>query len=137
MTPTLTQIAKGALLFGGGLFGIGFLLAIPRELLLKPWLGEMGAVIVELPIVLGLSWLFARFLMRGAPAAWLILPRLMMGASALASLLLAEILLSVLALGQTWAAALASLVTPKGLAGLAAQALACSFPSMQQRLIRS
>ncbi|MGL5362310.1 MAG: hypothetical protein ACRDBH_05485 [Bosea sp. (in: a-proteobacteria)] len=137
MTPRWTQITKAALLFGLGLFGIGFLLAIPRELLLKPSLGEMGAVMVELPVVLGLSWHLARLLMRGSRFAWQLMPRLVTGAGALACLLMAEILLSVLALGQTWAAAFASIITPKGLAGLAAQALACSFPSMQQRMIRT
>jgi hypothetical protein len=137
MMPPWTEIAKAALLFGTGLFGIGFLLAIPRELWLKPSLGEMGAVMIELPIILGLAWILARLLMRGTTSAWLNLPRLAMGAGALACLLLAELLLSVLALGQTWAQAFASFITPKGLAGLAAQALACSFPSMQQRMIRT
>lgn len=137
MRPNRTEIAKAALVFGSSLFAMGFLLAIPRELWLKPSLGEMGAVMVELPIALGLSWLLARLLMHGSRAAWLLMPRLVMGAGALACLLLAEVLLSVLALGQTWSATFASFITPKGLAGLAAQALACSFPFMQQRLIRT
>ncbi len=135
--PSRTEIAKAALIFGGGLFAMGFALAIPRELWLKPRLGELGAVMVELPVILCLSWVLARLLMRGPRQAWCMRHRLVMGAGALACLLTAEAVLSIFVLGQTWSAAFSSFTSPKGLAGIAAQALACSFPFLQQRMIQS
>lgn len=137
MRPDRTEIAKAALIFGSGLFAIGFALAIPRELWVKPWLGEIGAVMVELPIILGFAWWLSVALMRAHRRNWNRVTRLVMGIGALMCLLLAELMLGILVLGQTLTSFLTTFLTVKGLAGLAAQALACSFPLLQMKAARS
>jgi hypothetical protein len=137
MIPDRANLAWAALVFGFSLFGIGFALAVPRELWIKPWLGGTYAVLLELLILLPLAWWLAKALMRGPRSQWGLAPRLRMGAGAMACLLLAELVLSISVLGQSLLATLATFVTPKGVAGLAAQLLACSFPWIQMKVARS
>jgi hypothetical protein len=137
MSTSRTELAKAGLIYGSALFAAGFAMAIPRELWLKSWLGESGAILVELPIVLSFGWWLSAVLMRGDRSGWRGGERLAMGAAALLCLLLTEAMLGILAFGQSVPSFLATFLTFKGLAGLAAQALACCFPLLQMKAVRS
>ncbi len=137
MSPSRTELVKAGLIYGNLLFAAGFAMAIPRELWLKSWFGETGAVLVELPVVLAFGWWLSALLMRGDRTGWGAGARLAMGAAALLGLLLAEGMLGVLGFGQTVPSFLATFLTFKGLAGLAAQALACCFPLFQMKAFPS
>lgn len=102
-------------------FAAGFALGTARVLLLSPRLGETGAVFLELPVMLALSWLAAgwiahRFAVPPDAAA-----RLAMGGVAFLCLMAAETALSTLGFGRSMAEHLAGYAEPARAAGLAAQ----------------
>lgn len=109
-----------ALLYVAAVFAAAFALGTFRILVLVPRLGELAAVTLEVPVVLGLSWLVAGRVLR----RWH-LPRpgqrLAMGGLAFALLMLGETILGVTLFGRTPAGSLAAMATLPGLVGLAGQ----------------
>ena len=111
-------IRAGAAYFGL-VFAAGFILGTLRVLVVLPLTGELAAVLMELPVMLGLSWLAAGWVLarmplwRGGRAA--------MGAWAFALLMLAEAALSVLVFGRSLAEHAALWVGAPGALGLAGQ----------------
>jgi hypothetical protein len=114
-------------------FAAGFAFGTIRMLWLVPALGsETAAVLAELPFMIAISWLAARFTVRrfavprGARAA-------AMGALAFALLMGAEAALGILAFGQSageWARALFAL---PGILGLSGQIAFAFFPLIAAR----
>lgn len=102
-------------------FAAGFVLGTVRVLVLVPNLGELAAVLLELPVMLGISWGLAGWLVQVFAVPRRPGPRLAMGGLALGLLLLAEAELAVLLFGETLAAFHSRFATPPGLAGLAGQ----------------
>ena len=94
-TPTL----KAAAAYFALVFTLGFVLGTLRVTMLVPRLGELMAVMVELPLMLTAAWFICRGVVRhfGVPAA--AGPRLAMGAVAFALLTMAEFALSVAVFG--------------------------------------
>ncbi|MCG6117870.1 MAG: hypothetical protein MEQ07_06715 [Aquimonas sp.] len=121
----MSLLRSAALLFAG-VFALGFVLGVLRTLLLAPWLGELAAVAVELPVILAASWWWCGWLLRrsderslrgsGARA-------LAMGAIALGLLLAAELGLSMILAGRSAGEHLALYALPAHQLGLAAQCL--------------
>ena len=112
-------------------FSIGFALGIVRVLLVTPRAGAMTAVLLEAPIMLVASWHVCRQCVRRFRVEDSLHARLIMGAVALATLLLAEIALAESILGRTLAEYLASLRSATGGVGLAAQIAFGAFPLLQ------
>jgi hypothetical protein len=84
-------------------FAAGFIAGSIRVLIVAPRLGRLGAVIIELPAMLAISWLICgwavwRF---GVPAR--LGARAVMGAIAFALLMLAELSVSVVVFGRSFA----------------------------------
>jgi hypothetical protein len=112
-------------------FAAGFVLGVLRALVLVPLLGELGAVLVELPVILAISWLACTRILRRWP-----LPPLgaaAMGAIALLLLMLAEAGLSTLLAGRSLAEHLTLYAQPSHQVGLAGQLAFAVFPWMQAR----
>lgn len=128
----MPAVVIAATVYFGAVFAAGFVLGTLRVLVLAPRLGDLGAVAVELPVMLALSWVIAARVLRRHP-----LPpggpRLAMGALAFALLLLAEAALAYLLAGQTPAGWAASLATAPGLLGLAGQIAFALMPWLQGR----
>lgn len=103
-------------------FAAGFALGTLRVLVLAPALGPLAAVALELPVMLAISWVVARWsvLRHGVPAR--AAPRLVMGALAFALLIAAEAALGIWGFGQTARGFVAAFSTPEGALGLAGQA---------------
>ncbi len=102
-------------------FAIGFALGAARTLVTAPALGEVGAVALEAPVMLVLSWLVAawcaaRLKVPATPPA-----RLAMGGVAFALLMAAELALSLFLMHLSLAQHLASYGTLAGAVGLGAQ----------------
>lgn len=114
------RVARFALTYWAALFALGFVLGTIRVLWLAPMLGESAAVLAELPVMLGASWLWARRLLVRQPLASAG-QALAAGALAFALLLGAELVLGVVAFGQSPAEWLAALGRPPGTLGLAGQ----------------
>lgn len=107
------------------IFAAGFALGVVRELALRPWTGDLGAVLIELPVILLAAYFAARWLARRFSLGRTS-DRMVMGAVALTLLLAAEAALAGPVRGLSlfeWAAGFASLrgaVTLTGYAGFAA-----------------
>jgi hypothetical protein len=118
-------------------FAIGFALGTLRVTTLEPRLGELAAVAVELPAMLGASWLASAWLVRGFRVPRTTVARLAMGGLALALLLGAEWALGLLLFGRDAGAQIAAWTSPPGLLGLAAQLAFGLVPFVQaQRVLR-
>lgn len=116
----MPRIVLPALVYVSTVFAAAFVLGALRVLVVAPRLGELAAVALEVPVVLGLSWLVAGRVLRRWP---LPLPgqRLAMGGLAFALLMLAETILGITLFGRTPAGILAAMATLPGLIGLAGQ----------------
>ena len=115
----------GATYFGI-VFSFAFATGIVRVLWIAPRLGDAAALLIEIPTVVAASWMVARWLLRdrtipvGQCAA--------MGAVAFLLMMASETALSYVMNGQSPAEWGATLSTPLGCAGLAAQLVFAAMP---------
>ncbi len=112
-------------------FAAGFLLGVLRTLVLVPLLGELTAVLVELPLMLTIAWLVCTRILR----RWPLSPRSALGMGAVAFLLLmaAEASLSTLLAGRSLAEHLALYSQLPHQVGLAGQLAFALVPWLQAR----
>ena len=112
-------------------FAAGFVLGVLRTLVLIPLLGELAAVLVELPVILTIAWLICTRILR----RWPLLPpaAAAMGAIAFLLLMLAETSLSTLFAGRSLAEHLALYSQLPHQVGLAGQLAFALFPWIQAR----
>jgi hypothetical protein len=111
-------------------FSAGFVLGTFRVFLIAPRLGELSAVLFEMPIMLLASWLACGIAIRafdvsGAAAG------LAMGAIAFALLILAEVALARLAFDRSLGDYLRGLATNAGAIGLAGQIAFGCIPAIR------
>jgi hypothetical protein len=112
-------------------FAAGFLLGTVRVLAIVPRLGETAAVVLELPLMLGVSWVASRRLVGRFEVPPTIQARVVMGAVAFALLMAAELGVAILAFGRTAAEHAASYASARGALGLAAQIGFALLPLLQ------
>lgn len=129
----MTVALKAACAYAAIVFAIGFALGTLRVLFVAPGLGEAGAVLVELPVMLAVSWIacgriVGRYRVPGRPGT-----RLMMGGVAFLLLMLAELGVSVFAFGRTVAEHFDTYASPVAALGLAAQIAFALFPLLHLR----
>ena len=114
-------------------FLVAFALGVVRTSWLVPTIGAGPALAIELPLILALSWHVCRGLVGRfgiGPEAG---PRLLMGATAFALLTAAELLLSVVVIGQSPGDFLRGYATWLGAAGGLAQLVFAVFPLLQRK----
>ena len=117
-------------------FAAGFVLGTIRILVLEPSLGDTVAVIAEGPIILTISWLVCRWLIGKFGVAARRAPRLTMGMTAFALLLLAETGLAIGLFGRSLTDHFQSYGEPANAIGLAGQIAFGLFPFIQMVLGR-
>ena len=131
------MIRRGSIFAGAAyfavVFAIGFVLGTVRVLALAPRLGELGAGLVELPVILTASWFVAAAVVRRFAVPATVPARALMGGTALILLLAAEAGLAVFLFGRTLAAHLGSYGELVPLMGLMGQIAFAAFPLMQIR----
>jgi hypothetical protein len=112
-------------------FAAGFMLGVLRTLVLVPLLGELGAVLVELPVMLTIAWLVCTRILR----RWPLSPPSAVGMGAIAFLLLmgAEAGVSTLLAGRSLAEHLALYSQLPHQLGLAGQGAFALLPWIQAR----
>jgi hypothetical protein len=123
------MILKPALSYFAPVFAVAFAFGALRVMLITPLIGALAAVALEVPLILGLSWLVAGRVLRRWP-----LPRgqaFAMGALAFLILMLAEVALAYALSGQTPAAYAATFLTPPGALGLAGQIGFALIPALR------
>ncbi len=128
--PWSTALKAGIAYFAL-VFSLGFLLGAFRVAVVSPMIGELPAVIVELPVIVAASWFASRFLTDRCGVARRLAPRLVMGGSAFALLMMGEAGVSMLAFGRSIAQHLASLATVPSIVGLIGQMVFAILPAMQ------
>lgn len=114
-------------------FAIGFVLGTIRVLFLLQRIGELGAVVLELPVMLAASWMICRWLIRRLRVPGDVPSRLTMGACAFALLMVAELGLSVMVFGNSLSSHLQHFATDPGAIGLAGQIAFGLFPLLQRQ----
>lgn len=123
-------VAAGVAYFGI-VFAVGFALGTLRVLVLAPRLGEPAAVLLELPLMLAVSWVACGWLL----ARFRVPPRrshgLAMGAVAFALLMLGELSVSLALLGRSAAEHLAAYGTGSAALGLLAQLAFAAMPAVR------
>jgi hypothetical protein len=117
-------------------FAAGFVLGAARVLVIAPLIGELGAVIVELPIMLAVSWIVCGSLVERFRVPPDRRARLTMGAVAFALLMAAEFALSVWAFGRSVGDYAESFRTWAGVVGLAGQLAFAALPLLRMRNVR-
>lgn len=112
-------------------FAVGVVLGVARAALLAPWVGELAAVAIELPAILGAAWLASGWCVRRWTVPERRRFRLLMGAVAFALLMAAELILSSVLAGRDPAAHLASYREAGRLLGLLGQVVFALLPWLQ------
>ena len=123
-------LGAGALYFAG-MFGLGFVLGTLRVLVITPRFGEWAATLAELPLMLGVSWLYCSWLLQRFSVSARAAERLAMGAFAFALLMVAEVLLGVGLFDRGPAEQVREMTSGPGLAGLIGQLAFACFPMIQ------
>ncbi|MEO1039424.1 MAG: hypothetical protein AAFX09_07745 [Pseudomonadota bacterium] len=126
----LTPLLAGAVYFAL-VFVAGFVLGAVRVLALEPAFGEFRAVAAETPVMLAICWFVSGLVVRRFAVAPEPPARLIMGVSAFAMLILAELALFMLAFGGAPSQFIAGMTAPAGLLGLAGQLLFAGFPALR------
>jgi hypothetical protein len=123
--------ALAGVAYFGAVFSVGFAFGVVRSVVLAPVIGEAWAVALELPLILSVSWIFARLLIRKFNVAAIPAPRAVMGIAAFALLLTAEACLSLFVAGRTLMQHVELYRTTPALLGLAGQVAFAAFPLVQ------
>lgn len=114
-------------------FAFGFLLGAVRVLALAPRLGEALAVVIELPVMLVVSWIVCRRLIARYSVPGGLAPRLAMGGWAFGLFMVAEIAVSVFGFDRTIFQHFEGYLTATAMMGLLGQFAFALFPAIQLR----
>lgn len=109
-------------------FAAGFLMGVVRVLLIVPLAGAVTAVMLELPIMLAVSWLVCGWILDRPWAHRRLLDRAAMGVAAFALMMALEMTMALMIFGQSPTAVLKGLAAPAGVLGLAGQAAFAMLP---------
>ena len=113
------------------LFAVGFVLGALRVLVTAPLMNENLATMLELPVILTISWVVCAWLVRYFHIPAILHTRIIMGGLALALLLAAETLLGVIGFGLSIHEQVARYQQTAPMLGLMAQILFALFPAIQ------
>lgn len=114
-------------------FAAAFAIGVVRVLVLAPRLGETVAVLLEVPVVLALSWWICGLLVRRFAVGPEVGGRLAMGGLAFVVLQATEAGLAVTAFGESPSQFLAGFTTPAGVIGLSGQIGFALIPLVRRR----
>jgi len=128
----VSAAVKAGLAYFGTVFVAGFMLGTIRVLVAVPRFGELTSVLLEIPVILVVSWVMSDRITRRFSVSRAVSPRLLMGAVAFALLMLAEVGVSVLVFGRSIEEHAAAYRTSHGVIGLIAQIAFAFFPLFQR-----
>jgi hypothetical protein len=128
-------VVKAALFYFSTVFAVGFAVGATRVIWLQPRVGEMGAMALEAPLMVVVSWIACASVLRWAKPPSTVAARLAMGGMALSLLLTVDALLGWAAFGRSFAEQLASYGRVPGALGLAAQCVFGLLPLVRLRTV--
>lgn len=126
----MTKALRLALIYFAAVFAVAFVLGTIRTLVLFPMLGEMRAVLLELPVILTVAWLVCGRLLRGSSLT--AAEAAAMGTMAFVLVMLGEVGLSFWLAGRTLAEHLALYVEPTRILGLSGQIAFAAIPLLRR-----
>jgi hypothetical protein len=130
------RAAVAGLAYFAIVFAVGFALGTLRVFVLIPRFGDhVTAVIVELPIMLAVSWIASQWLIARFDVPESFSARLVMGSLAFTTLLIAELGVSVFGFGRTPSAHLEQYRQLPALLGLAGQVAFAVIPAIQSATV--
>jgi hypothetical protein len=115
-------------------FAAGFALGTLRVLALAPHLGSFLATVIELPVMLAVSWFACRWIVGKLSVPRKPILRLVMGGFAFSLLIAGELALGIVVFWRTPFQSLENYRTVEGSLGLLAQIAFGAFPIVQMRL---
>jgi hypothetical protein len=119
-------------------FGVAFCFGAIRGALLVPRVGELVAVLIELPLILSVSWKSLGWSVRKFDIPPRFVDRIVMGGVAFLLLMVAELTMSVVAFDKTVSNFLQERVSSTSqIVGLMGQVLYGLFPIIEGRIHRS
>jgi len=124
----MKAILRASLLYLAITFAVAFAMGAVRTLVIVPALGELRAVLIELPILIALSWWVCGFVLQRWPVPATLSARAGMGTIAFTLLLIAEAGLALTLGGLSLTEHLARYTTLPVLLGLAGQLAFAVFP---------
>jgi hypothetical protein len=113
------------------IFALGLIVGVIRELILEPAFGALPAMLIELPLMLGASWLLCRDALARAALPPALGAGIVMGAVAFALLMAVELAIALWTPGRTVGEYLQTFRSPAALLGLAGQVAFACFPALQ------
>ncbi len=117
----MQEAAKAGVAYFAIAFAIAFVLGALRVLFVAPRVGEFAAVLIEVPIMLTVSWLVCGWVLNRIAVPASIGARLAMGAVAFALLMAAEFALGIYGFGNTAGEIVSSFARLPAQLGLAGQ----------------
>ena len=130
---TQSVLAAAATYFGS-VFAAGFVLGTVRVLVTAPAFGQLTALLIELPIMLVISWFACAYFVGRFQLGTAVGPSVEMGAIAFLMLMVAEGLLGMTLFRRSWAAQLGAYGEPAGLIGLGGQVAFGLMPILKSAL---
>lgn len=115
-------------------FAAGFVLGTIRVLAVVPAVGETLAVLIELPIMLTISWIACSFVIRRLNVPATVNDRIAMGVAAFVLLMIAEVGVAWLLGRRSVSDYLAHYTELAGALGLAGQIVFATFPLLRLKL---
>ncbi|HEX2510489.1 MAG TPA: hypothetical protein VHK66_08220 [Microvirga sp.] len=125
------EALKAGIAYFAVVFAAGFLLGTVRVLLLAPRIGELGAVAVEVPLMLAVAWFACARLLCRFEVGGSVIGRFLMGGVAFGLLTIAEIGVSIAAFGRSPAEHLAAYRSGGSILGGLAQIAFAAIPLVQ------
>jgi hypothetical protein len=122
---------KAGLAYFAIVFAAGIVLGLLRVLLVVPELGITAGLLIELPLMLVLSWLACRWCVERFEVSDRAMGRFVMGGVAFGLLMIAELGASVVAFGRNPEEHLATFEQDSALPGLVAQLVFAAMPLIQ------
>ncbi|NNE52872.1 MAG: hypothetical protein HKN30_10760 [Sulfitobacter sp.] len=119
-----------ALFYALTVFAVGFVLGTIRVLIVVPWIGETAALFAEIPIMIAVSFLVAKWVLSRWPVTPELKPRLAMGLVAFIVLMMCEAAISLTFFGNSFTDHLAHYLKPQAWPGLAGQLLFAAIPAL-------
>lgn len=132
----MRHAVSAGLAYGAIAFAAGFALGTVRVLWVAPNFGPIAATLLELPLMLAISWFLVASLIAWSRLDAATAPRVIMGLAGLVLLLALETGVGLLLFGRSLADQLAEYWTAPAQIGLLAQLVFAAIPWLQGRLDR-
>lgn len=129
----MARTLAAALAYVGLVFAMGFALGTLRVLVVIPRIGELRAVLVELPLIIAASWFASAWICDRFKVSPGLADRLQMGAVAFGVLMAAELAFGIALFGRSVEAQIAAYATLPAQLGLAGQIAFALIPAAQGR----